>query len=106
MEAEKDNENTAIVGWKKLGGKLVQLRIPKEARRVQSFRNSMWRAEFAIVEGVEGGGPVYGHYKNQRIKYAPGLKVVPDKYDDNPNFVRTHGIHFVLTKEEAEKLDF
>ena len=36
------------------------------------------------------------------IDYSPGATVRPDSYDDNPLVECAPGIHFFLTKEEAE----
>ena len=37
-----------------------------------------------------------------RVVYRKGEIVRPDKYNPDPCLECTHGIHFMLTKEEAE----
>jgi len=38
-----------------------------------------------------------------RTEYAPGIVVRPDKWDPDPRVECTHGIHFFLTRQEAEE---
>ena len=89
-----------LVVWKKLaGGKLCKLRIPPDAKRTASVIGRKCRAEFAEV--IEGSGSSWRGLEND-IEYAPGKTVRPDSYDDNPLVECSNGIHFFLTKEEAE----
>ena len=89
-----------LIVWKKLaGGKLCKLRIPPDARRTASVVGRKCRAEFAEV--LEGNGTSW-RPEGQAITYAPGETVRPDGYDDNPLVECAQGIHFFLTREEAE----
>ena len=85
-----------MIGWKKLrGGVICKLRIPEEARRSHAFGRKC-RAEFADV--LEGEG-VSQH--DSVTKYAPGLRVTADKWDENWQEECAGGIHFYITREEA-----
>ena len=89
-----------LIVWKKLsGGNLCKLRIPPEARRTASVVGRECRAEFAEV--LEGSGMSWCAH-DHTITYAPGETVRPDGYDDNPLVECAQGIHFFLTREEAE----
>ena len=90
-----------LIVWKKLaGGKLCKLRIPPDARRTASVVGRKCRAEFAEV--LEGSGRSWRTDGDHVIDYSPGATVRPDSYDDNPLVECAPGIHFFLTKEEAE----
>ena len=87
----------SIIGWKKLrDGVIAKLRIPEEARRSHAFGRKC-RAEFADV--LEGEG-VSQH--DAKTKYAPGLRVTCDKWDEDFTNECSGGIHFFITREEAE----
>ena len=86
-----------IVGYKKLANNSVAvLRIPADARRVNAYGSRKCRAEFAYV--VHGKGEA----RHNNMPYSPGL-VVPDSYDPDPRVECSHGIHFFLTRREAEE---
>ena len=85
-----------LVGYKKLAdGTIAVLRIPADAKRVNAYGSRKCRAEFAYV--VSGNGKA----KHDDTPYAPGV-IRPDKFDDDPRVECSHGIHFFITREEAE----
>lgn len=87
-----------LIGWKKLSGPVIcKLKIPREANRVGGVTGRKCRAEFAVV--LEGSG--CSQYEPDFL-YEPGKKVVPDQWDDNPLVECSHGIHFFVTRQEAE----
>jgi hypothetical protein len=88
-----------LVAWKRVGGKIVQLRIPAEAKRTASLVGRKCRAEYAVVVDIEGGEPV----STRGLRYSEGETVRPDIYDDDPKVECTHGIHFFATRAEAEE---
>jgi hypothetical protein len=95
-------EGTLIV-WKKVIGGLVKLRIPAKAKRTASLVGRKCRAEYAkVLEGI--GDPRPGHFVSSYdgTRYRVGDTVYPDKYDPDIRVECTHGIHFFLTREEAE----
>ena len=86
-----------LIGWKKLrNGVIAKVRIPEEAKRSHAWGRKC-RAEF--VDVIEGDG-VSIH--DGVTKYAPGLRVTCDKWETDWTKECAGGIHFYITKEEAE----
>ncbi len=93
-----------LVVWKKVQGKIVRLRIPKRARRTGSLVGRKCRAEYVVVEWIEGGESVVSNgCGNGSATYTVGKTVYPDNYDPDPRVECSSGIHFFLTREEAEE---
>ena len=90
-------EEGDFVAWKKVKGGVLKLLVPKDAKRTSSLVGRKCRAEFVVV--LEGSG-VSKH--DGKTQYAPGMTVYPDKYDDDIRVECTSGIHFFMTKREAE----
>lgn len=89
-----------LIVYKKLrGGRVVKLRVPPEAKRTATPIGRKCRAEF--VEVLEGEGR--SNYGGKPTYYSPGETVYPDSYDDDIRVECTNGIHFFLTREEAEE---
>ena len=67
------------------------------------------RAEFADVIALEAFRPGArtdsgaSSHDNGKTTYTIGATVRPDKYDPDPRVECSHGIHFFLTREEAEE---
>jgi hypothetical protein len=91
----------ALVGWKKCcAGVIVQLRIPAEAKRSHAFGRKC-RAEFADV--IEVIGADFGLSLHDRAtRYTVGERVRPDSFDPNWMNECSTGIHFFITRAEAE----
>ncbi len=90
--------------WKKCkDGILVELRIPREARR-SSAGGRKCRCEFADVIKVhnESGVTHSTSDATHRIEYRDGNRVTCHEWDDNRWEECSGGIHFYLTKPEAE----
>lgn len=86
-----------LIVWKKLkGGVLCKLRIPADAKRLNGTGRKC-RAEFAEV--LEGEG--VSLYDND-FKYKVGEIVRSDSFDEDRWNECSNGIHFFLTREEAE----
>jgi uncharacterized protein YjbI with pentapeptide repeats len=91
-----------LIGWKKCyGGVIVKLRIPADAKRSHAFGRKC-RAEFADVLEVIGAEFGYTDCHGPRTEYHVGQRVTPDKWDDNWQDECSHGIHFFITRLEAE----
>jgi uncharacterized protein YjbI with pentapeptide repeats len=91
-----------LIGWKKCSnGVLVKLRIPADAKRSSAFGRKC-RAEF--VDVLEVIGAEFGVTSNHgpRTEYRVGQRVTPDKWDDNWQDECSHGLHFFITRLEAE----
>jgi hypothetical protein len=92
-------ETGSFEGYKRLGGgSICRVRIPAEAARVGGLIGRKCRAEY--VEVIEGDG-VSSH--DGKTKYEPGLTVKPHKWDPDPRVECSGGIHFFLTRLEAEE---
>ena len=90
-----------LIGWKKCSGKiLVKLRIPSDARRSHAFGRKC-RAEFADVLEVIGANVAVSDHDN-KTEYRVGQRVKPDKWDENWQNECSSGIHFFITRIEAE----
>jgi hypothetical protein len=96
----------SFTGWKKLRNHIVaQLEIPAEAKRVSSVVGRKCRAEFVRVVALYGAGdPTEGFDGHTgKTRYAVGEIVRPDAFDDNFLIECTNGIHFFVTRREAEE---
>ena len=95
-----------IIGYKKcVDDKIVKLLIPKEAKRSHAFGRKC-RAEYAEVLEITKGSrklkTAISKNDNNFI-YKVGETVKPDKFDDNWQDECSNGIHFFISKIEAEK---
>ena len=88
-----------LIGYKKLaGGTICKLRIPADAKRVGGLVGRKCRAEYAIV--LEGEG--FSQH-DRTFRYAVGQRVEPkEKFNADIREECTSGIHFFITREEAE----
>jgi len=91
-----------LVGWKKCqGGVIVKLLIPQKARRSNATGRKC-RAEFVKVLRVFGGEFGISNH-DSRTEYRKGEEVRCDKWDEDRFQECSGGIHFFITKIEAEK---
>jgi hypothetical protein len=79
---------------------IVKLEIPAEARR-SSATSRKCRAEFAKVIEIFGAEEAVSHHDSSFI-YRVGEIVRCDKWNDDRWVECGGGIHFFITKEEAE----
>ena len=91
-----------LIVWKSLRGGLAKLRIPPAARRTASLVGRKCRAEFAEVLELPTAYEECASMQDQSIKYRLGEVVKPDSYNEDVRLECTNGIHFFLTREEAE----
>jgi hypothetical protein len=91
----------ALVGWKKCSGNgIVELMIPRSARRVNAYGSRKCRAEYAVVVSAPEGA-VSQH--DSTFAYKTGETVRPaNGFCDDPRIECAAGIHFFITREEAE----
>jgi hypothetical protein len=92
-------EEGGFIAWKQVFGGIVKLLIPASAKRTSTLVGRKCRASEAFV--LEGGG--YSLHKGASFSYKPGVVVTPDSYDDDIRVECTHGIHFFMTRKEAEE---
>ena len=90
-----------LIGWKKCAdGVIVKLSIPADAKRSHAFGRKC-RAEF--VDVLEVFGATFGVSNHDRkTKYEAGKRVIPDSFDENWQEECSSGIHFFITRIEAE----
>ena len=92
-------EEGSFIGWKKLaGGVIAKLLIPSAAKRTSTLVGRKCRAEW--VEVISGCG---WDKHSGKTEYVVGKVVYPDKYDGDIRVECTHGIHFFMTRKEAEE---
>jgi len=99
-------EEGAFIAYKKASGCVLKLEIPAKAKRVCNFRNRKCRASVVkTIEITDKDGnklkEVCGDHDNKTI-YKVGRLTKPDKFDPTPLNDCTNGIHFFVTRKEAE----
>jgi uncharacterized protein YjbI with pentapeptide repeats len=97
-----------LIGWKKCAnGVIAKLRIPADARRSHAFGRKC-RAEYADVlalfdaNGKSIDGPAITNQHGPLTEYVIGRRVAPDRWDDDWQKECAGGIHFFITRDEAE----
>jgi hypothetical protein len=95
-------EEGSFIGWKKCRNNvIVKLQITETAKRSHGGERKARCSEALVLEifGAEtatsGGGYA-------TVEYRKGETVRPDKWNDNRWNICSHGIHFFLTRAEAE----
>jgi len=94
-----------LIGYKKCRGGnggfcIVKLKIPMEAKRSNASGRKC-RAEWAEVISIDGSDVGISSHDGE-TEYRAGAKVVANKWDDNRWNECSTGIHFFITREEAE----
>jgi len=90
-----------LIVYKKLVEGVAKLKIPSSAKRYNATGRKC-RAEYAeVIELPDGVKVGHSKYCND-FEYEVGKIVRPDKWDDNWVNECSNGIHFFITKEEAE----
>jgi len=90
-----------LIGWKKAGGVLVKLRIPADAKRSNATGRKC-RAEYAEVLETIGEAVGITTKYGPTTEYKVGETVRANKWDENSWNECSHGIHFFITRKEAE----
>ena len=101
-------EEGSFIAFKALkGGKIAKLEIPVEAQRTSSLIGRKCRAEYAFVIAItDKNGTEYkeGLSKHDfNFVYKVGEVVKPDSYDPDIRVECSNGIHFFMTRKEAEE---
>ena len=90
-----------LIGWKKcVNGVIVKLRIPEDAKRSNGTGRKC-RAEFADVIEVIGADLGISQHDGE-TKYVAGTRVPCDQWCEDRWQECAGGIHFFITREEAE----
>ena len=92
-----------LIGWKKCqNGVIVKLKISAEAKRSSAFGRKC-RCEYAEVLEVIGAEAGFSQYCDKpKVRYAKGLTVHCDQWDEKWLKECSGGIHFFITRLEAE----
>ena len=96
-------EDGAFIGWKKVSdGSVIKILIPETARRTSTLVGRKCRAEFVVVLETPEANRAYTAIRTSSVVYSQGATVYPDSYNDDIRDVCTNGIHFFMTRLEAE----
>ena len=94
-------EEGSFVGWKKCQGDvLVKLLIPEDAKR-SSATSRKCRASKVVVLEVIGANEGLSQ-RDTGFVYEVGKEVVADSFDDDRWHECSNGIHFFITRKEAQ----
>ena len=88
-------ETGGFIAWKKVISGVIKLYIPARAKRMSSLAGRKCRAEYVKV--LKGSGN-----SSRGGEYVQGEIYRPDSYDDDIRVECSHGVHFFITKAEAE----
>ncbi|HJQ13063.1 MAG TPA: pentapeptide repeat-containing protein [Gemmatimonadaceae bacterium] len=92
-----------FIGWKKLAdGVIAKLEIPASAQRTSSLVGRKNRASKAKVLWLSNNAKAATSRHDGSVVYRVGEYVTPDSYDPDIRVECTHGIHFFITRAEAE----
>ena len=93
-----------LIGWKKVEGEILKVRIPEGAGRTASLVGRKCRAEYAEIISIADGrlSEVTG---GAGLTYRVGETIHADRFDPDPREECAHGVHFFRTREEAEEYD-
>jgi hypothetical protein len=90
-----------LIGWKKCsGGVIVKLKIPAAAKRSHACGRKC-RAEYAKVLAIEGAKKAKSQH-DPSFTYKVGKTVKPADWCDDWREECAGGIHFFITRIEAE----
>ncbi len=97
-------ESGAFEAWKACkDGVLVRLSIPADARRSNSTGRKC-RAEFVdVIEVIGADVGINGTHKSRLTEYRVGERVHCHEWDDDWREECAGGIHFFMTRYEAEQ---
>ncbi len=97
-----------FVAWKKASGQVIKIQIPAKAKRTCNLINRKCRAEFVktlAIQNMDGSKSgitnVKGDHDNKTI-YEVGKITKADSFNDDMKKDCTHGIHFFISRKEAE----
>jgi hypothetical protein len=94
-------EEGSFYAWKKTTTGVIKIYIPADAERTSSLVGRKCRASKVKVISGEGCG---GYSPNQgNLVYNKNTTVESDSFDPDIRIECTHGIHFFMTKAEAEE---
>jgi len=94
-------EEGSFVAWKKCAnGVIVKLLIPADAKRSHGAERKCRASKVEVLEVFGGEVGISKH--DNKIEYRVGATVIPDAFEEDRWNVCAPGIHFFLTRLEAE----
>jgi hypothetical protein len=90
---------------KLLHGTIAEVQIPGNAQRVGGLTGRKCRAEFVIVTNMFGATTDCSFY-DPSVIYEVGRTITPLTWDNDVRIECAGGIHFFLSREEAEAYAF
>ena len=93
-------EKGPFIAYKKVDTGVIEILIPEDAKRTSSLVSRKCRASHVKV--LEGSGFSPTHTQNT-LEYKEGEVVYADAFDDDIRVDCTSGIHFFITRKEAEE---
>ena len=99
-------EEGSFVGYKKAGGKIVKLQIPKTAKRSSATSRKCRCSKAKVIsitntDGSESGLEKVASDRDGGFIYEVGRTVSVKDYDENRWNECSTGIHFFITRDEA-----
>ena len=94
-------EEGAFYAWKKTTLGVIKIQIPAKAKRTSNLVGRKCRAEYVKVISGEGCGGFSPNHGN--LQYNKGEIVRADRFCDDIRLECTSGIHFFISKREAEE---
>jgi hypothetical protein len=98
-------EEGSFIAWKKCSdGVVAKLEIPSDSKRVNAISSRKCRAEFVKTIALYGKNnitEIRGKYDSSTI-YRAGEITRADSFNDSVLIECSRGIHFFLTRQEAE----
>jgi uncharacterized protein YjbI with pentapeptide repeats len=106
-------EEGSFIAWKKVRDALLKIVIKNGTPRTSCIINRKCRAESVLtiaVYDLQGkklsDDAVFHGLHNPDCTYQVGHTTKADKWDNNPLVDCTNGIHFFITRKEAEEFNF
>ena len=104
-------EEGSFTAFKKLAdGKIAKLFIPEHAKRSSATTRKCRCSEAFVIEitdkkgeKVDVGYSQYAGQNGERAVYTTGQTVYPDAFDEDRWNECSNGIHFFMTRKEAEE---
>jgi len=93
-------EKGSFIAYKKVDTGVIEILIPEDAKRTSSLVSRKCRASHVMV--LEGSGFSPTHTE-KKLEYKEGEVVYADAFNDDIRVDCTSGIHFFMTKKEAEE---
>lgn len=96
-------EKGEFIAWKKTTTGVIRLCIPADALRVNAIGSRKCRASKVIVLDGPGCGGESPTHMEEALVYDEGAEIVAPKFSDDIRVECAPGIHFFITRKEAEK---